>query len=106
MDIVVDATGSVRGLNDAVGICKPRGIIVLKSTVASSGSINLTPLVVEEITLVGSRCGRFSDALAIMQRFPDMPLDRLISACYPIEEAAAAFDEVMQNKPLKVLLTL
>jgi len=101
---VVDATGSVQGLNDAMQICKPRGTIVLKSTVVAKDAINLTPLVIDEITLLGSRCGQPSDALAIMQTYPDMPLERLISASYPIEQASSAFDEALHGKPLKVTL--
>jgi alcohol dehydrogenase len=104
VDIVVDATGSARGFDDAVRICKPRGTIVLKSTVASKETINLSPLVVNEITLLGSRCGQLSDALAIMRTYPDMPLERLISACYPLEEARSAFDRVLNKKSLKVML--
>lgn len=103
-DIVVDATGSAQGLKDAMQICRPRGTIVLKSTVASRDAINLSPLVIDEITLLGSRCGQFSDALAIMQTYPDMPLERLISASYSIEQARAAFDEALHGKPLKITM--
>ena len=104
VDIVVDATGSGRGLSDAMQLCKPRGTIVLKSTVASQGSLNLAPIVINEITLLGSRCGQFKDALDIMQRFPDLPLERLISSRYPAEQAEAAFDEALHHKPLKVII--
>lgn len=104
--LVVDATGSTQGLKDAMKICKPRGIIVLKSTVASKDAIDLTPLVINEIALIGSRCGRPSDALKIMQRCPDMPIERLISARYPIEQARSAFDEALYKKPLKIIIEL
>ena len=103
-DVVVDATGSAGGLKDALQICKPRGTIVLKSTVASPGELNLAPLVINEITLVGSRCGQFKDALQIMQNFPDMPLERLITARFPIEQAPEAFAMALHAKPLKVIL--
>ena len=58
-DIVVDATGSVDGFEKAVSLVKPRGIFVLKSTVAAEKPLNLAPLVIDEITVVGSRCGQF-----------------------------------------------
>lgn len=103
-DIVVDAAGSAQGLKDAMQICRPRGTIVLKSTVASRDAINLSPLVIDEITLLGSRCGQPSDALAIMQAYTDMPLEKLISASYPIEQARAAFDEALYGKPLKIVI--
>ena len=104
VDVVVDATGSIGGLTEAMQICRPRGTIVLKSTVASKDPINLASLVIDEITLLGSRCGQFADALAIMETCPDVPLERLISARFPIEEALTAFNEALYGKPLKIIL--
>ncbi len=103
-DIVVDATGSGRGIARAIELCRPRGTIVLKSTVALQGEVNLAPLVVNEITLVGSRCGRFSHALDVMRKFPDMPLERLITHRYPLERAMEAFETAQSGKALKVVL--
>jgi alcohol dehydrogenase len=105
-DVVVEATGSGSGLAQAMALCRPRGTIVLKSTVASPGAINLAPLVIHEITVVGSRCGRFKDGLALMQQYPDMPLERLITAQRPIEEALNAFEQAGSGKALKVLLRI
>lgn len=104
VDVVVDATGSIQGLKDAMQLCRPRGTIVLKSTVASKDPVNLAPLVIDEITLQGSRCGQFSHALALMETWPDVPLERLISASFPIDEALTAFDEALYGKPLKIIL--
>ncbi len=105
-DIVVEATGSAEGLHDAIALCRPRGCIVLKSTVASRANLDLSPIVVNELKVIGSRCGRFSDGLRMMQTFPDMPLERLITARYPIEEAAAAFERAQMPDMLKVILKM
>ncbi len=105
-DLVVEATGSGKGISQAMELCRPRGIIVLKSTVALQGEINLAPLVINELTLVGSRCGRFSDALAMMRAFPDMPLARLITNRYPLQQATRAFTEAQSGQALKIVLEI
>ncbi len=105
-DLVVDATGSGRGIAQAMELCRPRGTIVLKSTVALQGEINLAPLVINELTVVGSRCGRFSDALAMMHVFPDMPLPRLITDRYPLHQAVEAFAAARNGQALKIVLEL
>ena len=104
-DLVVEATGSGQGIATAMALCRPRGTIVLKSTLADPGNLNLAPLVIGEQTLVGSRCGRFSAALGLLEAFPDLPLARLITARYPLHEAAAAFARAGEGDALKVLLT-
>ena len=102
-DVVVEATGSATGLQQAMAACRPRGTIVLKSTVADTGRLNLAPLVVDEITVVGSRCGRFKDGLRLMRKHPDMPLERLISARFTPEDALEAFKKAAGQDTLKVL---
>ncbi|MBW1779595.1 MAG: alcohol dehydrogenase catalytic domain-containing protein [Deltaproteobacteria bacterium] len=106
VDIVVEATGSEKGLAHAMVLCRPRGTIVLKSTTASEGKINLSPLVVNEQTLIGSRCGRFEVGLGMLASFPDMPLERLIWADYPIGRALEAFEQAMQPDTLKIVLDI
>ncbi|MFP4085116.1 MAG: MDR/zinc-dependent alcohol dehydrogenase-like family protein, partial [Desulfonatronovibrio sp.] len=103
-DIVVDATGSDKGIARAMELCRPRGIIVLKSTVALQGEVNLAPLVINELTVLGSRCGLFSDALSMMRGCPDMPLKRLITHRYPLHQALDAFAVAQEGKALKVVL--
>jgi alcohol dehydrogenase len=103
-DIVVEATGSARGLARAMALCRPRGVIVLKSTLALPGKIDLAPIVINELTVVGSRCGRFADALAMLRNFPAMPLERLITDRYPLRQAEAAFARAADGLALKVLL--
>jgi alcohol dehydrogenase len=105
-DIVVEATGSRGGIAQAMELCRPRGTIVLKSTIAIQGKINLSPIVVNEITVVGSRCGNFADALKMMRNFPDMPLERLITGRYPLHAAKEAFAEAGSGGALKVLLEI
>ena len=105
-DVVVEATGSGNGLPKAMALCRPRGTIVLKSTVSTAETMNLSPLVVSEQTLVGSRCGNFEAALNLLNCHPDMPLRRLITAVYPIEHAKEAFDLASGSDALKVALSL
>ncbi|MFH1383230.1 MAG: alcohol dehydrogenase catalytic domain-containing protein [Chloroflexota bacterium] len=105
-DIVVEATGSGRGLTEAMSLCRPRGTIVLKSTVAEHGDINLAPVVINEQTVLGSRCGQFKNGLRMMEAYPDIPLERLITARYPITRAVTAFQQAVQPETLKVLIEI
>ncbi len=105
-DIVVEATGTSQGISRAMKLCRPRGTIVLKSTVAIPGDVNLAPVVINEQTIVGSRCGRFPAALAMMGSFPDMPLDRIITGRFALERVEEAFARAQQKDALKVLLDI
>ena len=105
-DIVVDATGSGQGIARAMSLCRPRGTIVLKSTIALQGDINLSPIVIHEQTVLGSRCGRFGDGMAMMRDFPDMPLEKLITGRYALRDAEKAFERAQQRDALKVLFDL
>lgn len=101
-----DATGSGQGISEAMSLCRPLGTIVLKSTVASKGKINLAPLVINEQMVIGSRCGQFKEGLKMLELYPDMPIQQLITARYRIEEAVAAFERARQPDALKVLLEI
>jgi len=105
-DVVVEATGSARGLAEAVALCRPRGTIVLKTTIAGTSEVDLAAVVVKEITVVGSRCGRFRDGLNLLLSHPDLPLERLVTAVYPLERGAEAFGRAGQRESLKVLLEI
>ena len=105
-DIVVEATGSGQGMATAMSLCRPRGTIVLKSTVAFQGDLNLAPIVIHEQTVLGSRCGRFEDGLRMMGDYPDMPLEKLISDRYPLDRAAEAFRRAQERDALKILLEI
>lgn len=105
-DIVVEATGSGQGIVTAMSLCRPRGTIVLKSTVAIQGDVNLAPIVIHEQTLLGSRCGRFGDGLKMMRDFSDMPLEKLITGHYTLDKVASAFVRAQESDALKVLLDI
>ena len=105
-DLVVDATGSGKGISQAMQICRPRGTIVLKSTITRAENINFSSLVVNEQRIIGSRCGRFSDGLRIMEKYPDMPLDRLITDRFSITQSMKAFEIAAQPDTLKILIEM
>lgn len=105
-DIVIEATGSGQGISEAIQLCRPRGVIVLKTTVARPQSINLAPIVINEISVIGSRCGRLGDGLQMMQDYPDMPLFKMITARYPLAQVENAFTRAVQSDALKVLLDI
>ncbi len=104
-DIVIEATGSAGGLGTALGLVRPRGTVVLKSTVAASADMNLAPIVIDEITVVGSRCGPFQPALrAIASGAVDvMPL---LGGIYRIEDSLEAFSAASGRDALKILIDL
>jgi len=106
VDVVVEATGTTGALSDALALCRPRGTIVLKSTVASEMRVDLSPLVVNEQTLIGSRCGSFETALEVLVSTPDMPLEKLITAEYTIEKGQAAFETAKGPNALKVVFDM
>jgi threonine dehydrogenase-like Zn-dependent dehydrogenase len=102
-DIVVEATGSGAGFEDAFSLVRPRGTIVLKSTVARAREMNLTPVVVNEITLVGSRCGPFAPALRALA-MGEVDVKPLITAVYGIDDVLEAFERAGEKDSLKVLV--
>jgi threonine dehydrogenase-like Zn-dependent dehydrogenase len=104
-DVVVEATGSPLGFENAMASVKPRGTIILKTTVAEGSMLNLWPVVVNEITVVGSRCGPFEPALrALSQKCIDVR--PLITAAFPFDEALEAFARAQQGGSLKVLMAM
>jgi len=104
-DLVVDCTGRNAGFERAVSLVRPRGTLVLKSTTAASAAINLAPLVVNEISVVGSRCGRFEPALDALAagRIDPRPL---IDATFALEDGAAAVRAAANPENFKVLLSV
>ncbi|HTP85354.1 MAG TPA: alcohol dehydrogenase catalytic domain-containing protein [Bryobacteraceae bacterium] len=102
-DWTVDATGSPEGLRQAVAMTRPRGTLILKSTVHGLVPVDTAPIIVNEITLVGSRCGRFEPALKLL-RTGRVNVDSMISAEYLLSDASAAFDHAAQKGVMKVLL--
>jgi alcohol dehydrogenase len=102
-DWVVDATGSPEGLRQAVRMTRPRGTVILKSTIHGLVSVDTAPVIVNEITLVGSRCGRFEPALDLLNRNL-IPVEDMISEQFPLADAPLAFERAAQKGVLKVLL--
>jgi len=103
-DVVVEATGTRDGLNSAIAAVRPRGTVVLKSTVADAHELSLAPLVIDEIRLIGSRCGPFPRALAALQR-GEVDVTCLIDAHYPFDQAEAAFEHAQRRGTMKILLS-
>jgi len=102
-DVVVDATGSPSGFEMAMRTVRPRGTIVLKSTFAAAEGLNLAPLVINEITVTGSRCGPFSDAIGALYT-REVDVSALISAEYTLAEAPAALTAAAAGDNIKVLM--
>jgi len=101
--IVVDATGSQEGLRTAIGLCEPRGTVVMKSTVHGLVPIDTAPVIVNEITLVGSRCGRFDPAIKLLAS-GKVRVGELIAEEFPLDQASDAFRKAATKGVLKVLL--
>ena len=102
-DKVVDATGSADALAQAIAMTRPRGTLVMKSTVHNRPAIDTAPIIVNEITLIGSRCGRFEPALRLL-RSGKLNLSPMIAARFPLAEATRAFARASERGVLKVLL--
>jgi len=102
-DLVVEATGSEQGFHVARQAVRPRGTIILKSTYAGDVRVDFSSIVVDEINLVGSRCGPFQPALRMMESGLVDPRP-LIDACYPLEAGVVAHDQAGQPGIMKVLL--
>jgi threonine dehydrogenase-like Zn-dependent dehydrogenase len=102
-DLVVECTGHPDGLELARRAVRPRGTIVLKSTYHGKAEVDLARFVVDEITLVGSRCGPFAPALALLASGRVDPR-ALVEARYPLAEAIAAFEHAARPGALKVLV--
>lgn len=102
-DLVVEATGSNSGFLDTMKLIKPRGIVVLKSTIASRENLDLTPTVINEITLVGSRCGLFRPAIDALAT-GIISVDYMIDSIFPLERFSEAIECAKNPDTLKVFL--
>ncbi len=102
-DVVVEASGSAEGFALALKLLRPRGTLVLKSTFHGATEINAAQIVVDEISIVGSRCGRFAPALDLLKKGA-IDLDSIISEEYPLDQAVFALQRAREKGVLKVLL--
>lgn len=104
-DVVVECTGSPSGLERALQIVRPRGRVVLKTTVAGRGAVDLNQVVINEISIIGSRCGPFPPAIEALER-RSVAVNPLISMTFPLEEGVAALAYASQRGVLKVVLKM
>lgn len=104
-DVVIEVTGTQAGLPIAISAVRPTGTIVLKSTFAEALSVDLSPLVVQEITMMGSRCGPFEKSLALLAS-GDIALGHLIGTRYSLQQAPAGFAEAARPGSGKVIVQM
>jgi threonine dehydrogenase-like Zn-dependent dehydrogenase len=102
-DVVVDVTGRPDGLREAISMARPRGTVVMKSTFHGEAAIESWPIVVDEVTLVGSRCGPFDRAIALLAG-ARVKTDPLIASVVPLEHYATAFADA--RRAVKVLFVM
>ena len=104
-DLAVDCSGSSSGMETAFCYLRPRGTLVLKTTIAGASEVNLAPIVIDEITVVGSRCGPFDVALQALEN-REIEVESLVTARFPLEKAVEALAIAAQKSQGKVLLEL
>jgi len=104
-DVVVEATGTADGLAMALEFVRPRGTVVLKSTMADTAGLDLAPLVVDEVTVVGSRCGPMGAAVALLAE-ANLDTEPLVTAEYPLAKAKAALARAADPDAIKVLIRM
>jgi threonine dehydrogenase-like Zn-dependent dehydrogenase len=102
-DVVVDCTGSATGLPTALKFVKPWGTVILKTTVAGEQTMALAPIVIDEIKVIGSRCGPFPDAIAGLTSGA-VQVEPLISGRFALCDGVAALDHTANEPVLKILL--
>jgi len=102
-DVVIEATGSTGGFETSANLVKPRGTLVLKSTIVAKEGLNLAGIVVDEITVVGSRCGQFEPVLRLMEK-GRINVKPLISKIFKVNDFEAAFEENSKKETIKVLV--
>ena len=103
--MAVECTGNAEGFAIAREALRPRGTLVLKSTYAGLINLDVSTLVVDEITVLGSRCGPFAPALRLLAE-GQVQVEPLIHARHGLEDGLAAFERAQQRGTLKVLLTM
>ncbi len=104
-DVVIESSGSEAGFATALNLLKPRGKMVLKSTFHGNACVEMWRVVVDEITIVGSRCGRFAPALELLAQ-GNIKVETMISAEYPLEKGVEAMQKATEKGVLKVVLKM
>ena len=104
-DLVVEASGNPAGLPLAIDCTRPKGAIILKSTYTGNFEFNPSGIVIDEIQLLGSRCGRFEPAIDLLRKKRIDPIP-LITHRFPLEQAKIAFREAQKPEAIKILLEM
>jgi threonine dehydrogenase-like Zn-dependent dehydrogenase len=104
-DVVIECTGDVSGFADGLRMLKAQGTLILKSTLAKGAPLNLAPVVVNEIRIIGSRCGPFEKALSALKA-GSIKTGQLIGGIFPLDEHDRAFEEAMSGKSIKTLFRI
>lgn len=104
-DAVVDCTGSASGLPTALQFVRPWGTVILKTTVAGEQTLGLAPIVIDEVRVIGSRCGPFPDAIAGLVE-GRVQVEPLISGRFPLDQGVEAIRHTAENPVLKILLDI
>lgn len=104
-DLVVDCTGSESGLGSALALVRPCGTIVLKTTIVDEHRLSLAPVVIDEVQIVGSRCGPFPKAIAALEK-KQVDVRPLIESVYSLDDGEQAFQAAMKKGARKVLLKI
>ncbi len=104
-DLCIDCTGSPTGIEMAINLVKPMGKIILKSTFARGKSLNLSPLVVNEVMLLGSRCGPFRQAIKAIEE-GSVEVSALVEGAYDLENWKEGFKLASKRGALKVVINL
>ena len=103
--MVVDCTGSAGGLETALKLVHPRGTVVLKTTVAGPHQTSLAPIVIDEVRVIGSRCGPFPKAIEALAA-GRIDIRPLIAARFPLDRAEEAFAAAASKGARKVLMAV
>ena len=104
-DVVVEASGSESGFAAALNLVRPRGKVVLKSTFHGQPTWDASKVVVDEITVIGSRCGRFAAALELLSQ-KRIEVEDLVTDEFPLADGVKAMSRAAENGILKVLLRM
>ncbi len=102
---VIEATGSASGVQDALTATAPEGVLVLNTTLPHGVELDLARIVVDEIKLIGSRCGDICKAVALLEH-GKINVDDMVSATYPLQEAETAFRKAQEKSSLKIQLVV
>jgi len=102
-DVVIDCTGHSEGFSRAIALARPRGMVILKSTAAAGVAMSLAPVVINEITIIGSRCGRFAPAIDALTAHKFDPR-LLIDGTYSLDDGVAAFAAAADKSKFKIVI--